>query len=882
MTHKLLAKLKEDPRLARVFKGGVSGVAGKATTVLVSAITLPLTVRYLGPQQYGLWVTISTTVAMLAVMDLGVAYTLTNLISTAYANDDRLAARRYYATAFWTSITIALVLGAAAFLAWPSINWGDIFHVNDRALIHEVSTCVAIALGYFLLSLPLNLVHRVLGGYQQTQITNYFNILRNVLSLIAILVVVKVHGSLVMLMVVYSVSLLFGTVILNLWVNFWDRRWILPAPQHVNKAAIGNLLSTSSGFFLLQLAGLIVFNSDNIVITHYLGAAEVTPYAVAWRLAAYAVVLQSAISPSLWPAYSEAWARGDLAWIRKTFWRMARFICSTTFVCLLFFGVAGRTLLRWYVGPAAVPGSALLWVICGWTMISACMEVEACLLAAIGRVRLQGVLGVIAAAINIVASIFLVQRIGTIGVVAGTAISYVLVIIVPQTMILWNALYPPGKDRKNNMFGPMKDSLLAIAKRAVYAVYPPAMEALLVHGFRLATFAARTLHLLPSPPALPPGQKRIMVVYLSPHMGDAVMLMPMLERLREAHPEARVELAIDSPAAPMFRMLPCLDQVHALKMSDGARGRFSAVRGVWRSMRAYRETMANLPVNVCVMPRWRDDPYRSQNLAYLLGAPRRIGWKSYTSHYRDGLLTEKYPGGDWTLDSVRFCRLIALAGLIPAIREDEIARSPVFSLRQIASASAWEGIAGRVGIDTSRPFAVISTGASHPSRRWPIERWRSLMSWLRERGLDLVLLSGPGDADIARQLYELDNERTVLVAGTTSLIESVTLISHAAMFLGNDSGPGHIAGALGIPTLICMATAEGNLPGGPSSPVRILPLGPHVAYCQPKACVSPCRDYCTARNAHCIRGISVEQAILKLEELWREALQPHSVLRSSS
>jgi O-antigen/teichoic acid export membrane protein len=444
MTNAMLAKLKEDPRLARVFKGGVSGIAGKLTTLLVNAISLPITVRYLGPQQYGLWVTISTTVVMLAVMDLGVAYTLTNLISTAYANDDRATAKRYYATAFWTSTGLALMAGTAAFFLWPHINWGNLFHVRDQGLVREVSDCVAIALGFFLLGLPLNLVHRVLGGYQQTQITNYFNMMRNVLSLLAIILVVKLHGSLRMLMLIYSASLLVGTAVLNLWMNFWDRRWIFPSPQHVSRAAIGNLLGASSGFFLLQLAGLVVYNSDNIVITHYLGAAEVAPYAVTWKLAAYAVVLQSAISPSLWPAYSEAYARGDLPWIRKTFWRMARVIGWTTFVALLFFGLVGRPLMRIYVGPAAVPGIALLWAICGWTMICASMDLEACVLAAIGRVKMQGVLGVVAAAVNIVISIFLVQRIGSIGVVAGTAVSYILVVIIPQTMILWNALYPPA------------------------------------------------------------------------------------------------------------------------------------------------------------------------------------------------------------------------------------------------------------------------------------------------------------------------------------------------------------------------------------------------------------------------------------------------------
>lgn len=358
------------------------------------------------------------------------------------------------------------------------------------------------------------------------------------------------------------------------------------------------------------------------------------------------------------------------------------------------------------------------------------------------------------------------------------------------------------------------------------------------------------------------------------------MLMPMLERLREAHPEAKVELAIDSLAAPLFRMLPWLDHVYGVKVSEGVRRRFFAFRGLWRLVRACQETMPNLAVDVCVMPRWGDDAYRSHNLAYLIGAPRRIGWRSKNLEYSDVLLSEKYDDGSSTLDAVRFCRLLASSDLIPEFSEGEIANSSVRSMGEIASATAWQGLADRLGID-NRPFAIVSPGASHPSRRWPIEGWLVLMRWLRQHGLRTVILSGPGDADVARQLYSSDNE-SILVAGTTTLTESVTLMSHASFFLGNDSGPGHIAGALGVPTLIFMASQEGCRPDGPSSPIRIRPIGPYVACCQPKHCLAPCEDFCSANSAHCITSISVDEALVELQNLWQEALQGYAAASPGS
>jgi ADP-heptose:LPS heptosyltransferase/O-antigen/teichoic acid export membrane protein len=856
------AELKRDDRLARVFKGGLSGFAGKLITLLVNAISLPLTVRYLGPEQYGIWVTISTTIVMFAVMDLGVAFTLTNLIARAYADDDRAAAQRYYATAFWTSTVISTTVGAIAILLWPRIDWGTIFHVHDVVLIRDVSRYAAVALGFFLLSIPLNLVHRVLGGYQQTQITNYFNMFRNALSLVAILVVVRLHGSLFMLILIYSSSLIAGTLGLNLWMNLWDRRWIFPSPRYVRRDAIGNLLGSGSGFLLLQIAGLIVFNSDNIVITHYLGAAAVAPYSVTWRLAAYAVVLQNAVSPSLWPAYSEAYARGDLAWMRKTFWRMARVIGWTTFSGLFLFAIFGHMLIGWYVGPAATPTYALLWAICGWTMISACMDLEACLLAAIGRIHAQGILSLIAAAINILLSIYLVKRIGSIGAVAGTAISYILILIIPQTIIVWNALYPRVQQQAEKGTSRQRTKGKLKLSRRLF-------ETLLLHSFRLLVWLSRAVGLLPRPTKTSQQRQRLLVIHLTPHLGDSVMLMPVLERLRESQPEVALELAIGAQVAPLFEVLPWLDRVYSMNIpveTRAVRG-FSILR-LWQVTRAYYQTMTNVSADICLIPRWCDDSFRSQNMAYLIGSTRRIGWKEIGSRYRDGLLTEAYQGGSGMHESDRFCLLATSAGLIPHNASNEISDLPVASMQLIADEADWPALARRLRVDRELQFAVISPGASLEAKRWPVERWLDVMSWLRKRNLEIVLQSGPDDADIADQLHALDGRKATLVAGKTAVAESVTLISHATLFLGNDSGPGHVAGSLGVPTLVIFSSPEGCHTDVPTGPERNRPLGPKITFCQPARSAEPCGQYCLDTKDNCIQGVSVDQVLLQLEALW--------------
>jgi O-antigen/teichoic acid export membrane protein len=433
MIHALHARLKDDSRFARVLKGGASGVAGKIAAVVVNAVSLPITVRYLGPEQYGFWVTISTTIMMLAVLDLGIANTLTNCISRAYAEQSDEMAKRYYATAFWATSAIAILLGLIGAVIWPHIDWGKLFGLSDPALAREAGKCAAISFGYVLLTLPLGLANKVMGGYQRVPVANMFAMLNSVLGLVAIILVVRMRGSVVNLMAAFCAAMLTGTVLLNLWMGLRHEPRIRPTPGKVRFGAAREILSHGMLFFVLQITGLIVFNTDNFIIAHFLGAEQVTPYAVTWKFVGYVSVLQSLLVPSLWPAFSEAYLGRDIVWISKTYGRVMRATLVTVGVGSLLLGFAGRWIIGLWAGKAAVPGLALLWCMCFWAVLYSICTNQAALLAATQRLRLQAAMGTLAAILNLVLSVVLVKRYGPIGVLSATIISYLLFIVLPQT-----------------------------------------------------------------------------------------------------------------------------------------------------------------------------------------------------------------------------------------------------------------------------------------------------------------------------------------------------------------------------------------------------------------------------------------------------------------
>ena len=219
-------------------------------------------------------------------------------------------------------------------------------------------------------------------------------------------------------------------------VLFRFKPWLQPRLALVDRSIVRELLASGSGFFLIQIAGAVVFSSDNLVVSHYLGPAQVTPYSVTWRLVGFTAILQSLVFPALWPAYAEAYARGDYDWMRRAFRFTLRATLALNLGCVLNLLAVGKTAILWWAGRAAVPSTLLLAAMALWAVISGLMTAESCLLAAVNRTREQGILSVAAAAVNLALSIVLVRRIGSVGVIAGTILSYLVVLVVPQSLMV--------------------------------------------------------------------------------------------------------------------------------------------------------------------------------------------------------------------------------------------------------------------------------------------------------------------------------------------------------------------------------------------------------------------------------------------------------------
>jgi O-antigen/teichoic acid export membrane protein len=425
------APVTERERRSRsIVRGTAAAMVARGIGSLTGIITVPLTVRYLGVERYGAWMTISSVLVFLGFGDFGLASSLTNALGRAFGEDDRESARRYVTTTLIAlSVVASLFVIAGITFATPLAH--VIFPKVDDALLREIIPALVIALSIFALNFPLLITNRVLAAYQENATANLWIMASSVANLVGVLIVIPLRGGLPFLVLGSAGAGLLVNAISAIWLFGWHKPWLAPARSAADLKFAREIFSTSWKFFVANTAWLINSQTDNLIIAHYLGPASVTPYSVTFRLFAYATLIQSLASGSLWPAYTEAAARKDYGWIQGVFKKNLKWNLLIAISLVIALTIFGKGVIRLWAGQAAVPSFALLIWMGIWNILLAYLHVVSCLLNATGQVTRMAAYAVITAILNVILSIWFVHLYGISGVIAATVIAYTIACCAP-------------------------------------------------------------------------------------------------------------------------------------------------------------------------------------------------------------------------------------------------------------------------------------------------------------------------------------------------------------------------------------------------------------------------------------------------------------------
>lgn len=427
---------RSDERHRRVLWSAVASIMAKVLSVLTALISVPLTLHYLGAERYGMWLTMSSLVAMLAFADLGVGNGLLNAVAQASGKDDRGGIKAYVSSGFLTLSGVAIVILLVFAAIYKVVEWPKVFNVKSVEAGAEAGPALAVFVVCFALAIPMGIVQRVQLGLQRGFLASLWQCLASVLGLLGVLLAIELKASLPWLVMAYVGTPLLAAMVNTVIYFGWTASAICPSWRSASVLASKRILKTGVLFLVLQIVVAVAYTSDGIIVAQLLGASAVADYAVPEKMFGVGSSILAMMLAPLWPAYGEALARGDHGWVRKTLKRslyigiLASALVSSVLV------LAGPRIMQLWVGGLMTPSLALLLGLGVWKVFETGGNALAVYLNGANVVGVQVVISIAMAITSVGLKLVLIPKLGVAGVPWATTIAFFVCAVIPYSFIL--------------------------------------------------------------------------------------------------------------------------------------------------------------------------------------------------------------------------------------------------------------------------------------------------------------------------------------------------------------------------------------------------------------------------------------------------------------
>jgi lipopolysaccharide heptosyltransferase II len=344
---------------------------------------------------------------------------------------------------------------------------------------------------------------------------------------------------------------------------------------------------------------------------------------------------------------------------------------------------------------------------------------------------------------------------------------------------------------------------------------------------------------------------RVILVVQLDHLGDAVISTVMFPALRQRYPRASIEVLVGEWNKTLFEAIPEVDRVHVSRVNRFTRGRRFGwlLATLWWGWKL-RHRKVDLAIDV-------RGEFPLAVLLWLSGARRRVGWACGGGGF---LLTDSPLYVPHRPEVESRLALLEQLGIRPESGERWL---PEFHPSEAAWQQArqwWEYVEAKS--PSTGPRVVVHVGAGTAAKRWPAEHWRELIGWMTARfQAQLVLVGSTTDRIIARHILGPQScDGVVDWTGRLSLVELAAVLEQADLFIGADSGPAHLAAAVGVPVVALFS--------GTNRPRQWQPVGRQVCVVRHRAPCSPChREQCPLASHPCMAELRPRQVAEVVEPL---------------
>lgn len=373
----------------------IISVIMRGVSIIVSLLLVPLTINYVNPTRYGIWLTLSSIVGWVGFLDLGLGNGFRNRFAESLAKGDKDLAKQYVSTTYFaistiTVVSLLLVNAANYFIDWPSV-----LHV-DPGYKQELTKVFAIVASFFCLNFTVRLVATMFTADQKPSLNAVLNGLGDILSLLVIFILTRVsEGSLVNLALFYS-GIPCLVMIIATFITFTNTSYKQYAPSwpNVKFSLLRNIFNLGIAFFIIHICMIAIFQIINIVISRELGPDSVTQYNIAYKYFSVLNILITIILTPLWSASTEAYVQKDFQWLRSITKKLELLSFVLSGIGLIMLAVSNFVYDVWIGDSVSIPFSLSLCLLI-YCMSNIISSVYMNIINGIGCVRLQTIIYIV-------------------------------------------------------------------------------------------------------------------------------------------------------------------------------------------------------------------------------------------------------------------------------------------------------------------------------------------------------------------------------------------------------------------------------------------------------------------------------------------------------
>lgn len=364
-------------------------------------------------------------------------------------------------------------------------------------------------------------------------------------------------------------------------------------------------------------------------------------------------------------------------------------------------------------------------------------------------------------------------------------------------------------------------------------------------------------------------------------IGDVVLTTPLLRELRRNLPHAWITLVVKPGTLNLVEHCPYVDETLVFDCNvdwQDPQPREQMLHR--RAINLARRHLWRRRFDLALLPRSDIDHYHASFLAYFSGARWRVGYAN----------NELGPKAYEELKHL-FTHIVEVSRTDHEVQRNlkvltflkgEV-ESDALELWVDGHDQAFSEQVLRSHDTTPDQFLIaICPGAREAKKIWPLENFVKIAKWMRqEYNAQIMLVGGPTEAELGVEFQKQCGFKIIDMIGKTTLRQTVSLLRYCDLFIGNDTGPMHLAAAVETPVIeICCHPSNGS-PTHHGSPNRFGPWGVPKLIFQPGAPLSPCVDACTMGQAHCILGVEVERVKMTISQQCESLIKRKSTLAAN-